>query len=70
MEMVIGFFLLAALWLTFLTHKNRQQSAENKKLQNQNNHYIKVIEKFKLHTNGKDKTEEVEEEGSNAGDQS
>lgn len=65
MEALIGFLLLCVLWLTYLTHRSRQQSLENKKLQNRNRYYIKEIKRitsrFNPHSDGKE-DEEAETE--------
>lgn len=54
MEALVGFIFLVALWLTFLTHKTRQQTLENKKLENQNKYYIKQLQEINALINQKD----------------
>jgi Tfp pilus assembly protein PilN len=53
---VVCFFLLVALWLTFLTNQNRKQAIQNEILKKERKSYIKEIEeiKRKLRDNGKE----------------
>jgi hypothetical protein len=58
MEAIIsGLLLLSLLWLTILTHKNRKQTAKNKKLKNELEYYKDVILRINPNSNGKEKNE-------------
>lgn len=60
---LIGFFLWWAVVLTYVTHKNKQQSARIKILENQQKRYMKEISHLKEKIYGKiegQKTKETE----------
>jgi len=44
---VVCFFLLVAVWLTYLTNQNRKQALQNEILQKERKSYIKEIEEIK-----------------------
>lgn len=67
MEALIGLFLLLAAWMSYLTHRQRQQKLENKKLEKRTKYYMQELQKinatFKQKQNGKDQeTTETEED--------
>lgn len=58
MEALICGILIALAWLTYLTHKARQQMLENKKLQRQNDCYLAEIDKLKRHVKKENQKDE------------
>lgn len=56
MPAVVGLFIIMALWLTYLTHRLRQQSLENKKSEKLRKYYInKKLSEINAILNGKSK---------------
>lgn len=66
MEALIGLFLFIAVWMSLLTHRQRQQRLENKKLEKESKYYIEELRRinklFKQQNNGKGQTEKTEED--------
>jgi chaperonin cofactor prefoldin len=68
---LIGFFLWWAVVLTYVTHKNRQQSIKIKILESQQKKYMEELSELKQKIYGQIQREETKEaekrEGFNAG---
>lgn len=76
MLIIVGLFLLVALWLTHITHEHRQNKLKNRIFENKQKLYIKQLESklqelitLKNQLYGKGKTKETTKTG-NTGEQS